>query len=258
MTFAKGASLEDPSGLFNSSLEGNTRRAIDIHESDKIDEKALKALIRAAVALNTSKRETARPVRPQKRPDIHPLTPDRWDDLVNLFGLERGANSGCWCMWPRMPGKDFKAMPREARREAFRRIVGTGPPPGLLAYEEGVPVGWVAVGPRPTLARFNAGKTSRPVEGKDEPDPARIHAISCFYIRPGHRKRGLMGRLAEAAVDFAKRSGAAAVEVCAIEPEKHLQWGEGYVGVASVFRPLGFEEVARRSPRRPLMRRILR
>ena len=54
MTFAKGASLEDPSGLFNSSLEGNTRRAIDFHEGDKIDEKALKALVRAAAALNTS------------------------------------------------------------------------------------------------------------------------------------------------------------------------------------------------------------
>jgi len=54
MTFAKGASLEDPSGLFNSSLEGNTRRAIDLHQGDRIDEKALKALIRAAVALNTS------------------------------------------------------------------------------------------------------------------------------------------------------------------------------------------------------------
>ena len=53
MTFAKGAALEDPSGLFNSSLEGNTRRAIDFHEGDKIDEKALKALIRAAIDLNT-------------------------------------------------------------------------------------------------------------------------------------------------------------------------------------------------------------
>ena len=56
MTFARGASLDDPSGLFNASLEGNTRRAIDFHEGDKIDEKALKALIRAAVALNTSVR----------------------------------------------------------------------------------------------------------------------------------------------------------------------------------------------------------
>src|SRR6476620_7387176 len=63
LTFAKGASLEDPSGLFNSSLAGNVRRAIDIHEGDKIDEKALKALIRAAVALNASKRAKARPAR---------------------------------------------------------------------------------------------------------------------------------------------------------------------------------------------------
>jgi len=55
MTFAKGASLEDPSGLFNSSLEGNTRRAIDFHEGEEIDEKALKALIRAAVTLNASR-----------------------------------------------------------------------------------------------------------------------------------------------------------------------------------------------------------
>jgi hypothetical protein len=63
MTFAKAASLDDPSGLFNSSLEGNVRRAIDIHEGDKIDEKAFKALIRAAVALNISVQTDARPVR---------------------------------------------------------------------------------------------------------------------------------------------------------------------------------------------------
>src|SRR5438132_14289784 len=68
LTFAKGASLEDPTGLFNSSLEGNIRRAIDFHEGDKIDENALQALILAAVALNASVRATARPVRSQKRP----------------------------------------------------------------------------------------------------------------------------------------------------------------------------------------------
>jgi hypothetical protein len=68
LTFAKGASLKDPSGLFNASLEGKTKRAIDIHEGDKIDENALKALIRAAVALNTSKQAAARPVRSRKKP----------------------------------------------------------------------------------------------------------------------------------------------------------------------------------------------
>ena len=63
LTFAKGATLEDPRGLFNSSLEGSTRRAIDIHEGEPIDGEALKALIRAALALNTSKRPAARPTR---------------------------------------------------------------------------------------------------------------------------------------------------------------------------------------------------
>ena len=68
LTFANGAALEDPSGLFNASLDGNVRRAIDIREGDKIDEKALKALIRAAVALNMSKQAAARPVGAQKKP----------------------------------------------------------------------------------------------------------------------------------------------------------------------------------------------
>jgi hypothetical protein len=68
LTFAQGAALEDPKNLFNSSLEGNLRRAIDFHESDKIDEKAFKALIRAALALNNSKPAKARPVRSQKKP----------------------------------------------------------------------------------------------------------------------------------------------------------------------------------------------
>ena len=61
LTFAKGASLEDPSHLFNASLEGNTRRAIDVHEGERIDEKAFKSLVRAAVALNTSARTAALP-----------------------------------------------------------------------------------------------------------------------------------------------------------------------------------------------------
>jgi hypothetical protein len=67
LTFAKGAELDDPAGLFNSSLEGNMRRAIDIREGDKIDEKAFKALIRDAVAANTTQTNT-RPIRAQKRP----------------------------------------------------------------------------------------------------------------------------------------------------------------------------------------------
>jgi hypothetical protein len=68
LTFAKGAALDDPSTLFNASLDGNTRRAIDLHQGDKIDEQAFQALIRAAVALNGSKRAAAGSVRARKKP----------------------------------------------------------------------------------------------------------------------------------------------------------------------------------------------
>ncbi len=68
LTFARGAALEDPSRLFNASLEGAVRRAIDLREGDTIDEAALKALVRAAVTLNVSARAAARPVRPRKGP----------------------------------------------------------------------------------------------------------------------------------------------------------------------------------------------
>lgn len=68
LTFAHGAALDDPKGLFNASLDGNVRRAIDLREGDKLDEKALKALVRAAIALNTSKAAAARPAPSRKKP----------------------------------------------------------------------------------------------------------------------------------------------------------------------------------------------
>ncbi|MBP0587682.1 GNAT family N-acetyltransferase, partial [Mycobacterium tuberculosis] len=83
---------------------------------------------------------------------IVPLTPERWTDLVDLFGPERGATSGCWCMWHRLPGRAaWNALGAAGRRDAFRARVDAGPPPGLLAYAGVVPVGWVAVTPRDEL-----------------------------------------------------------------------------------------------------------
>ncbi len=190
----------------------------------------------------------------EKKGDIiRPLTPDRWPDLEDLFGPERGANSGCWCMWPRVRGVDFKAMRKEERKVAFAAIVRSGPPPGLLAYRKGLAVGWCAVGPRPSLGRFNSAKASRPVDDAPKEAP-RTYAIACFFTRPGHRRAGLMKRLTVAAIEFARRNGAVALEICPIDPGRPLIWGEGFVGITPIFASLGFREIARRSPRRPLMR----
>jgi GNAT superfamily N-acetyltransferase len=184
---------------------------------------------------------------------IHPLTPDRWDDLVDLFGPERGANSGCWCMWWRMPRADWKAVPRAEKRHRFRAIVEAGPPPGVLAYDGAVAVGWCAIGPRTSLPRMNASRVAAPLDVVEG-----VWAVNCFYIRSSYRGAGLMRTLLDAATSFAAGQGARIVEACPLDTERKLVWGEGFVGIASVFRSAGFEEVARRSPARPLMQLTLR
>lgn len=187
-------------------------------------------------------------------PTVVPLTPDRWDDLVDLFGPQRGAASGCWCMWHRVPGRAaWTALDAEGRRDAFRARVAAGLPPGLLAYRDGLAVGWVAVAPRDELPRFETQKVSRPPDDVASPE-GRLYALHCFYIRGGHRRQGIMRALAEAAIAHARAAGAAALDACPIEPDRPMHWGEGFVGIAPMFRDLGFTEIARRSPRRPLMR----
>lgn len=154
-------------------------------------------------------------------------------------------------MWPRLTGADFQAMSRERRKSAFRSCVKSGPVPGLLLYENGQAIGWVAVSPRADVIRFEKAKASQLEPGKDA---AKHYAITCFYVRTGHRKRGLMSDLAKAAIAYAREKKAVALDVCPIDTAARLTWGEGFVGIASVFRELGFREVARRSPKRPLMR----
>lgn len=156
-------------------------------------------------------------------------------------------------MWPRQPRSVWKATPRDKRKAMFRAIVMKGPPPGLIAYEDDVAIGWCAVGPRASVSAFDGARTSKPIDVSI--DRARAFAITCFYIRTGHRKKGLMAILAEAAAAFARKHGAQSVEACAIDTPRQLMWGEGFVGLASVFQKLGFEEIARRTPTRPLMRR---
>lgn len=188
---------------------------------------------------------------------FRPLTAGRWNDLVDLFGPERGACAGCWCMWPRIRDIDFKALSRSQRRSSFRKIVERGPPPGLLAYEGKVAVGWVAISPRRAVHRFNISRISAPADDRSS-DLDSTWALTCFYVRNSHRRQGVTRKLAEAAIDYARKHKARCVEVCAIEPARTLTWGEAFVGVASVLRPLGLVEVARRSPQRPLLRLELR
>jgi GNAT superfamily N-acetyltransferase len=176
-----------------------------------------------------------------------PLTPERWGDLEHLFG-ERGASSGCWCMWWRVAAKDWEANAGDGNRSVFRRIVEAGPAPGLLAYDGDAPVGWVAVAPRDDYPRLNRSPKLKPV------DDVPTWAITCFYIERAYRRSGVGGTLLAAAVRHARESGATAVEGYPVDPGgQRVTNASAFTGVLDMFRAAGFEEIARRGGR-PILR----
>ena len=144
--------------------------------------------------------------------EFHPLTPDRWDDLVDLFG-PNGAYSGCWCMWNRQTNADFEAHHGDDNRAAFRRLVSERPP-GLLAYLDGVAIGWVSLGPYEDFGRLARSPVARAVDGTP------VWAITCFVIRKGHRRTGVATALLDAAVEYAAANGATVVEGYPARPRR--------------------------------------
>lgn len=183
--------------------------------------------------------------------EIHPLSPDRWADLETLFG-EHGATGGCWCMYWRLKRADFETQKGEGNRQAFKTIVQAGEPPGLLAYAEGQPVGWCALGPRADYGTLARSRVLKPV------DEQPVWSIVCFFIAKPFRRRGVSEALLKAAVAYARERGAQIVEGYPYKPKKdRLPDVFAYTGLASSFRRVGFVEVLRRSETRPIMRYIV-
>jgi GNAT superfamily N-acetyltransferase len=180
-----------------------------------------------------------------------PATIERWPDLVKLFG-PRGACAGCWCMWWRMETRRYRAGQGAGNRRALARVVRKGPPPGVLAYAGGEPIGWCAVAPRSEYPRLARSRVLAPV------DERPVWSVTCLFVSRAHRDRGLTVELLRAAAAHAARHGAEIVEGYPVEPRQRMADVFAYTGLASAFRKAGFTEVARRSPTRPVMRRIVR
>lgn len=191
------------------------------------------------------------PAPPRPRVAFHPLTPARWPDLVRLFGPS-AACAGCWCMWWRLTRAEFAAGLGAGNRRGLRAYVKAGQVPGLLAYRGGEPVGWVAVEPRAAFPRLARSRTLAPVDG--EP----VWSITCFFVAPEHRGRGLTRALVEAAARHARARGAKVVEAYPVDPHGKMADGAVYHGAVSTFVRLGFREVARRSRARPIVRKGLK
>lgn len=182
---------------------------------------------------------------------FQPLTPDRWPDLEALFG-ERGACGGCWCMWWRLARKTFEASKGTKNKRAFQRLVKGGQEPGILAYRDGEPVGWCAIEPRASYPALARSRVLKPVD--DRP----VWSITCFFVRRDLRGQGLSVGLIEAAVAHARARGAEVVEAYPVAP-KTGRMPDAFVwtGLPAAFARAGFQEVLRRSPTRPIMRRII-
>jgi GNAT superfamily N-acetyltransferase len=177
-----------------------------------------------------------------------PLTPDRWKDLERLFG-ERGACGGCWCMWWRLARAEFSARKGAKNKAAFKKIVESNQMPGVLAYVDGQPVGWCAVGPRenhPVLDRSR-------VLGRVDDKP--VWSVTCLFMAKPYRRAGVSCELLRAAAAHAASGGATLVEGYPVEPRKSSMPDVfAWTGLASAFRRAGFKEVTRRSATRPIMR----
>ena len=187
--------------------------------------------------------------RPLQSLTFRPLTPSRWPDLEKLFG-PRGACAGCWCMYWKLPRREFEAGQGEPNRLAQRAIVAAGGTPGLLACVDGVPAGWIAVEPRQNYSLLARSRILKPV------DETPVWSVTCFFIARPYRRQGLMVDLLKAAIAHVKSHGGKVVEGYPVEPRPGQATSPVfiYTGVASAFRQAGFVEVARRSETRPIMR----
>lgn len=182
--------------------------------------------------------------------EFHPLTPERWDDFVELFG-EHGAYGGCWCMYWRITRAKFAENGNEGNRLAMAAIVDSGRVPGILGYHRGRAVGWCSVAPREEFGSLERSPKLKRVD--DRP----VWSIVCFFMARDYRRRGLMGLLLEAAVDHARARGATVVEGYPITAGGELKGCTGYMGIDKVFAAAGFEEVARPAGHQAIMRRFL-
>jgi GNAT superfamily N-acetyltransferase len=183
-------------------------------------------------------------------PEIHPVTRDRWDDLVDLFERPgpRGSwprTAACYCMFWRLVPAAYEAAFRERsvtgvgggpNKKAMAALVTSGAVPGLLAYHEGVPVGWVSVAPVSDLARLQ--HVSAP-GWRDHPADGGTWSIGCFYVHRSAWRAGVGGALLEAAAARAIGQGATAVEGYPVKAGSI----DPYTGFDAMFQRAGFSLV---------------
>lgn len=183
---------------------------------------------------------------PQLR--IRPLTAKLMEDFGAV--LRGGWGRGCWCMFPRLTAAQEKVLPGEGnlsqrRSKAMQALARKRRAPGLLAYRDGEAVGWIAVAPRPELARVDASRATPRVD--DQP----VWVIPCITVRPSARGLGVARALIGAAVDYAGSHGAPAVEAYPRAGDRRTKDDNAFYGTQALFAAAGFTVVRGPLPNLP-------
>jgi GNAT superfamily N-acetyltransferase len=180
---------------------------------------------------------------------IRPASSDTWTGVEALLS-QRGPVHGCWCMYFRQTSKENQANWGDSNRRAMKRLVDSGRRPGLVAFRDGRPIGWVSVAPRAEYTRLDRSPVTRQV------DEQPVWSLVCLYVSHAHRGTGVARLLVRAAVDYARERGAEFIEAYPVDDTTtSVRADAAYHGVVTLLRSEGFEEVARRRPNRPVMRR---
>ena len=172
--------------------------------------------------------------------EFHPVDRGRWSDLERLFEA-RGGPHYCWCMaWRPMP-KGASRQDRAAKKQALQATVTRGAPVGILGYLDGEPVAWCSIAPRDSYRDLGG-----PADG-----PGSVWSIACFFVPRRLRGRGMTRQLIAAAVEHARRMGAAVVEAYPVDPDspRYRLWR-----LLGTFEAMGFRSVGRAGTRRHVMR----
>lgn len=184
---------------------------------------------------------------------LHPLTPPRWPDLEAVFQA-RGCSVArqCWCMFYRRCGAGAPppagTTRAQANRAGLKALVDSGRPPGLIGYRDGVPVGWVSLGPREDYAKLQRSPVMKPVD--DQP----VWSIVCFVVPSAYRGQGMARALLDGAVAHARERGVRLLEAYPVDRPGRSGDDAMWFGAKSMYDAAGFEEVARRKPERPVVR----
>lgn len=188
--------------------------------------------------------------------DVHPLTPDRWADLVALFNGRGGSQvRGCWCMFYRRSGRTnlpAGTSYAEYNRQSLKLLVDAGMPPGLIGYREGKPVAWVSLGPREDYAKLAKSPVMKPV------DDLPVWSVVCFYTTLDARGEGISEIMLRHATDYARNNGARLLEAYPVDRPARDADDAMWFGAKRMYDRAGFTEVARRKPARPVVRKALR